>query len=117
MNDSLTVIEIVIAITLFVHFYLLMMHNAFRVKKLLTYIDQFKQEGKLSKNDFELLYNRYTSFFHYLEFYPDKSDFKVLYENTAFDAYVKKSKWKLKYYSIVSLTLIVILLILDSFDK
>lgn len=117
MNDSLTVIEIVIAITLLVHCYLLAIHNVFRIRKLLIYIDQFKEEGKLSKNDFDLLYNRYTSFFHYLEFYPDKSDFKVLYENIAFDAYVKKSKWKLKYYSTVSLTLIVILLILAAFDK
>lgn len=117
MNDILKTISILVSMILCIHFFLLMFHNTFRIKKLLEYIDKFKKEGKLNDKDFELLYDRYTSFFHYLEFYPDKNDFKTLYENSEFDSYVKRSKWKLKYYSIVIVTSFLILLIFMPFDK
>jgi hypothetical protein len=116
MDNIVKTASIVVFLILFVHVFLLMLHNAFRIKKLLKYIDKFKNEGKLNENDYQLLYDRYTSFFSYLEFYPDKIDFRTLYENSEFDSYVRRSKWKLKYYSIVAGTAFAILLILP-FDN
>lgn len=115
--DILKTISIVVFLILFVHAFLLMFHNTFRIKKLLKYVDLFKKEGKLSDKDFELLYDRYTSFFSYLEFYPDKNDFKTLYENSEFESYVRRSKWKLKYYSIVVGASFLILLIILPFGN
>ena len=117
MDEILKTISIVVAIILALHVPLLLFHNTFRIKKLLKYIDKFKKEGKLNDKDFELLYDRYTSFFHHLEFYPDKSDFKTLYENSEFDSYVRRSKWKLKYYSIVVGVSFLVLLIIIAFDR
>lgn len=99
--DILKTISIITFLTLFGHFFFLMFHNTFRIKKLIKFVDKFKKEGKLSDADYELLYNRYTSFFSYLELYPDKEDFKLLYQSPEFDNYVRASKWKLKYCSIV----------------
>lgn len=117
MDDILKIISIVVSMILFLHLFLLLFHNTFRIKKLLKYVDKFKKEGKLNDKDFELLYDRYTSFFYYLEFYPDKNDFKTLYENSEFDTYVRRSKWKLKYYSIVVGTSFLILLTILPFDS
>jgi len=117
MDDILKTISIVVSLIFFLHFFLLLFHNTFRIKKLLKYIDKFKREGKLNDKDYEILYDRYTSFFHYLEFYPDKNDFKTLYENSDFDTYVRRSKWKLKYYSIVAGASLVILLRILPFDN
>ena len=90
-----------------------MLHNTFRIKKLIKFVDRFKNEGKLSASDYGLLHDRYTGFFHYLEFYPDKEDFKTLYENPEFDEYVRRSKWKLKYCSmVIGISFLVLLMVL-----
>lgn len=117
MSDLLKIISTITFLTLIGHFLFLLTHNQFRIKKLLKYFDKFKKDGRLSDKDFELLQDRYTSFFNYLEFYPDKEDFKTLYENPEFEAYIKASKWKIKYCSIVIGISTLILLIVLPFNN
>lgn len=117
MDDILKTISILAFLTLFGHFFFLLLHNTFRTKRLVKFVDKFKKEGKLNDADYELLYDRYTSFFHYLEFYPDKEDFRTLYENSEFDDYVRRSKWKLKYCLIVIAISFLVLLIVVPFDQ
>jgi hypothetical protein len=61
MDNIVKTASIVVFLILFVHVFLLMLHNAFRIIKLLKYIDKFKNEGKLNENDYQLLYDRYFS--------------------------------------------------------
>jgi hypothetical protein len=111
MNEILKLISIVTFVIFFGHFSLLLLHNTFRIKRLVKFVKKFQKDGKLSANDFKVLYERYTSFLSYLEFYPDKEDFKILYENSEFDKYVKRSKWILKYCIVVIGITFIILLI------
>lgn len=116
MDEFLKTVSIMIFVTLFAHAALLAFHNKFRIKKLLWYLDIFKKENKISDKGYDLLYNRYTGFFHYLEFYPDRDDFKVLYENRDFDTYVRMSRWKIRYCSMViavSFLLLVLILLIN----
>jgi hypothetical protein len=113
VDDILKTISIIAFLTLVGHFLFLMLHNTFRIKRLIKFVDRFKNEGKLSDSDYRLLYDRYTSVFHYLEFYPDKEDFKTLYENLEFDQYVRKSKRKLKYCSfVIGISFLVLLMVI-----
>jgi hypothetical protein len=67
-----------------------------------TFIDKFRDEGLLAKKDYEHLYDRYTSFLSYMEFFPNKQEYSLLYENKAFDKFVTRTRKGLTYYVIVT---------------
>lgn len=112
MNQVLEVFKIAVFLTLFSHALFLSMHNELRIKKVLWYLDLFKKNREISDKDYKFLYDRYAGFFNYLEFYPDKEDFKALYQNSDFARYVNRSKWKIKYCAIVIAVSILILILI-----
>jgi hypothetical protein len=102
----------ILMVLLTIHFFLLIWTNKWRIRKLVTFIDKFKQEELLGKRDYEYLNDRYTNFFRYMEFFPDKEDYRLLYENKDFYKFVTTTKTRLKYYAIVSVICATLLAVL-----
>ena len=98
----MTIFLPVITITLMIHFFLLILTNQWRIKKLVTFVDKFRDEDLLTEKDYEYLHNRYNSFLSYMEFFPDKEDYSSIYENAEFDRFVRTTRRRLKYYAIVT---------------
>lgn len=96
------------------HFFLLVYTNKNRIRKLVTFVENFRKDNLLTGKDYERLNDRYTSFLSYLEFFPDKDDYKILYENVEFDNFVRKTRQRLKYYAIVSATCFTVLVVFFS---
>src|SRR5688572_30213883 len=98
--------------TMTIHFLLLIMTNQWRIKRLVTFVDKFRDDDLLAKKDYEHLHDRYTSFLSYMEFFPDKQDYSLLYENEEFDKFVTRTRKRLKYYAIVTAVCFALLSIL-----
>ena len=115
MNEVAKIIYILIFLTGVTHFALLIITNKMRIKRLVTYIENFRSANVLTKSDYEYLRDRYTSFMSYMEFFPDRTDYKAMYDNPEFDQFVNKMRRRLKYYAIVSsVTLIILFFILPT---
>src|SRR6478735_5387489 len=108
MIDVMEFFTLVLTLICFSHFFLLIYTNKRRIKKLVTFVENFGKDNLLTVNEYERLYDRYTSFLSYLEFFPDKDDYRNLYENVEFDQFVRKTRQRLKYYAIVSATCFVL---------
>jgi hypothetical protein len=74
---------------------LLLILNKLRVMKLRTFIVDFKKRSLLSDKDYQLLDERFNRFFHDLEFFPDRRDFAMLYEDETFRHFVTKTEKRL----------------------
>ena len=111
VDGDMTVLLPIVMILLMIHFFLLIWTNQWRIKKLVTFVDKFRDEDLLTKKDYEYLYNRYTSFLSYMEFFPDKEDYKSIYENVEFVRFVQRTRRRLKYYAIVTGTCFALLAI------
>ncbi len=110
----MTILSGVILITLMVHLFLFILNNQWRVRKLVIFIDKFRDEDLLAKEDHEILYDRYSSFLSYMEFFPDKQEYRLLYENKEFDSFVTSTRKRLKYYAIVTAICFALLAVLVS---
>jgi hypothetical protein len=67
----------------------------------------------LTEKDYILLHDRYSGFFSYLEFFPKKVDFGILCENSDFDSFVRRSKSRIKCYSILVVISILVFLLTE----
>ncbi|WP_276371743.1 hypothetical protein [Chryseolinea sp. H1M3-3] len=115
MNEVAKIITISIFLTGVTHLALLIITNKIRIKRLVTYVENFRSANVLTKSDYEYLRDRYTSFMGYMESFPDKTYYKVMYDNPEFDQFVHKMRRRLRYYAIVAaVTLIVLIFILPT---
>jgi hypothetical protein len=76
------------------------------------FVNKFKEEEILGKKDYEYLYGRYTSFLSYMEFFPDKDDYQLLYEDKEFNKFVTTNRKRLKYYAVVTAVCFALLAVL-----
>lgn len=102
MNDAMENFILILTLINFSHFFLLIYANKNRIRKLVVFLEDFRRDNLLTEKDYERLHDQYTGFLSYLEFFPDKDDYKALYENNDFDKFVTKTRRKLKYYAIIS---------------
>ena len=102
----------ILMVLLTIHSFLLIWTNKWRIRKLVTFVDKFKEEELLGKKDYEYLYDRYTSFLSYMEFFPDKEDYRLLYENKDFYKFVTTTRNRLIYYAIVTVICFALLAVL-----
>ena len=115
MNEVDKIVFIVIFLTGITHLALLIIANKMRIKRLVTYVENFRSANVLTKSEYEHLRDRYTSFMSYMEFFPDRTDYKAMYDNSEFDQFVNKMRRRLKYYAIVSaVTLTILVFILPT---
>lgn len=108
----MTILLPILMVTLTIHFFLLIFTNKWRVNKLVSFVEKFNEENILAKSDYDYLYDRYTGFLSYMEFFPDKDDYKCLYENKDFDKFVKTTRKRLIYYAIVTASCFALLAVL-----
>jgi hypothetical protein len=102
MQLLVSLVPLIIFAIYFIHFCLFIITNKNRINTLLEYVEKFGRENILTSYEYKSLRNRYTHIFRYMEFYPDRNDYKKLYDISEFDDFVKKSRKKLKYYGLVS---------------
>jgi hypothetical protein len=102
----------ILMVTLTIHFFLLIWTNKWRVNKLVLFVEKFNEEKILTESDYDYLYDRYTSFLSYMEFFPDKEGYKLLYENKEFEKFVATTRKRLNYYAIVTAACFALLAIL-----
>jgi TRAP-type C4-dicarboxylate transport system permease small subunit len=112
MSDALGIFYSFLMMTTMIHCILLVIMNKVRILKLVKFIDTFYHKDLLSNSDYEFLNSRYRGFFSYLEFYPDRNDFHVLYEDRGFDRFVKQFKKRLTYLAVVTAIGLVLIVII-----
>lgn len=99
-------------VVLAVHLTLFIFTNKWRIRKLTSFVDMFRDKNLLTKREHEDLHKRYTGFLGYLEPFPSEEDFSILYKDTAFSLFVKKARWRLRQYAILTLISFALLAIL-----
>ena len=105
-------VGVITSFLLIVHGGILVYFNMFRVRKTIEYINDFRG-NILSEADYKDLKNRYTSFFSYLEPYPNDERYKILYTNYSFCKFVNRGKIIFKYLFIALPSLLIILLLMS----
>ncbi len=89
--------------------------NKYRIRKTIWFLQ--KMRGKELEEDYELLINRYTGFFNYIETFPRQEGFSKLYQNEEFCRFVANSKRLLKYFFIILPALFVLMLLSGFVDQ
>jgi hypothetical protein len=95
MSENLKIFDLLLIVATFVQMALLLVLNKWRGMKLRTFIVDFKKRNLLSDKDYQLLDGRYNGFFRDLEFFPDRADFAMLYEDEIFNRFVTKTEKRL----------------------
>lgn len=111
MSEGFKVFALLIMLSTWVQGAALLIINKWRVMKLRGFIDSFRTRDLLSDKDYQLLSDRYNGIFSPFEFFPDKKDFAVLYEDEVFARFVTKTRMRMKMLAIgfaVSIALTII---------
>lgn len=106
------VIGTVASFLLIIHGGILVYFNMLRVRRTIEYLNDFKG-SILSEVDYKELKDRYTSFFSYLEPYPEYKRYKKIYADDNFHKFVRRGKRIFKYLFIALPSLLIILLIMS----
>lgn len=75
----------------------LIMYNRYRIKRLTIFVNEFHKIGLLKKKEYELLAGNYRGFFRYLEGYPDRDKYAILYLHNDFRVFSEQSILIFKY--------------------
>src|SRR5690348_9581734 len=81
MNEAVKIFSVLIFLTGITHVALFIITNKLRIKRLLTLVENFRNANLLTKSDYQYLRDRYTGFLSHMESFPDKADYKVMYDN------------------------------------
>jgi hypothetical protein len=92
------------------HIVFLLGFNKYRIRRIVFFIERLYGEGVLSASEYDTLKARYSSFFKYMEPFPN-------FSNPLYESFKQKGQWILRYLFVaIPLLLIVNIVLIKVFS-